>query len=293
MTRPVLSPLRRDRITASRLPVLLGQSPYGTPKTLMREMVRDHFGDPQEFVGNIVTDWGHTHEADAVIDYEMTRGVQVKHAGTGQLTLVHPDLDFLAATPDGLTVDRVVECKAPWRSLYTSIEDRPDYQIQMRLQMEVTGMPAADLAVWRPDKPLIIDTIVRDPGWLDRVLPTIEEFMAQYRATLADPEKFGPHREPLKDVRVDVEWSNAAAEWLEIDYLMDQLAARKDAAGIRLASLAPDKSARGGGLDLLRYDRKANVQWKRALADLQVTVDEDKYRGAPSKVLTIRRISTK
>ena len=49
--RPAFSPLRKDLITASRLPVVLGLSPYLTPNALMRQMVREHFGDPDEFVG--------------------------------------------------------------------------------------------------------------------------------------------------------------------------------------------------------------------------------------------------
>ena len=55
--RPTLSPLRRDRITASRLPALLGISSYTIPAALMRQMVREHFSDPDEFTGNVALDW--------------------------------------------------------------------------------------------------------------------------------------------------------------------------------------------------------------------------------------------
>ena len=34
-------------------------------------------------------------------EYELTRGFLVHHSGAAQQTLVHPVLDFLAATPGG------------------------------------------------------------------------------------------------------------------------------------------------------------------------------------------------
>lgn len=288
-----LSPLRIDRITASRLPALLGLSPYTTPVALMREMVREHFGDKPEFTGNFVTDWGHQHEAEAIAEYELTRGVQVQRSGTGQQTLVHPDLNFLAATPDGVTSDRVLECKAPWRSLYTSIAERPDYASQMRLQMEVTGLHTADLAIWRQNQPLLVDTIHRTLGWLDSVLPAVTKFLDEYRKVITDPDKAAVHREPLKDVRTDPEWAEAAVEWLEVDFLIAQLTKAREAAASRITDLSPVKPARGAGVDLLRFDRKGNVQYPRVLADLGAAVDLESYRAASSTVTSVRRIGAK
>lgn len=289
----ILSPLRIDRITASRLPVVLGISPYTSPAGLMREMVREHFGDESEFTGNIATDWGNEHEADVVAEYELTRGIQVHRSGAGQETWVHPELDFLAATPDGVTADRVVECKAPWRGLYTSIAERPDYAAQLQLQMEVTGLSKADLVIWRRGQPLTVDTLEHDPDWIGVVLPKVTKFLGEYAEVLADPDKVAAHREPPKDVRTDAEWAVQAREWLEVDYLVKQLTTAREAAAAKLFALAPDKPARGGGIDLLRFERKGTVQYPRVLADLHVAVDLDAYRGAPSQVTSIRRIGAK
>jgi len=272
---------------------VLGISPYTTPAALMREMVRDHFGDEQEFTGNFVTNWGNEHEAEVVAEYELTRGVQVYRSGTGQQTLVHPELDFLAATPDGVTADRVVECKAPWRSLYTSITERPDYAAQLQLQMEVTGLSTADLVIWRRGQPLTVDTIHRDLDWLEGVLPAIGKFLGEYAEVLADPEKSAPHREPLRDVRTDPEWIAQATEWLELDYLLKQLTTAREVAAGKLAALSPDKPARGAGVDLLRFDRRGNVQYPKVLADLGATVDLKAYRGKTSTITSVRRIGAK
>lgn len=285
-----LSPLRKDRVTASRLPPLLGISPYTTRQALLRQMVREHFDDPSEFTGNAATMWGNLQEAEIIAAYELTRGVQVFLTGAEQQTFVHPTMTYLAATPDGVTNDRVIECKAPWRALYTSIHERPDYAAQMQLQMEVLDLPAADLVIFRPRQPLLVDTLYRDRDWMESVLPAIDDFLREYWEVIDTPELCVPHREPLKDIRQDTEWTLAAREWLELDHLVKQLTEAKDAAAARLAELSPDKPARGSGVDLLRFQRKGNVQYKKVLEDFKVDVDLDKYRGRPAEVITVRRV---
>lgn len=289
--RPPLSPLRRDRITASRLPALLGLSPYTTRNALMRSMVREHFGDEEEFTGNIATDWGHLHEAEAIAEYELTVGNEVWYSGRRQHTLVHPVFDYFAATPDGLTADRIVEVKAPFRSLYSSITERPDYHAQVQLQMEVTGRDLADLVIWRPGQPVVISTVERDMTWLADQIPAVEKFLDEYQAVLDDPLLHTPHREPLRDVRTDDEWAVAAAEWLEVDYLIKQLEAAKNAAAARLRALSPDKNARGNGIDLLRYERAGSVSYKKVVDELNAAEALlEKYRGKPAEVTVIKRL---
>jgi putative phage-type endonuclease len=288
--RRTLSPLRRDRITASRLPAVLGLSPFMTPAGLMRQMVREHFGDPDEFADNPAIEWGRRHEDEVVAEYELARGVLADCIGDGQVTLLHPDLHYFAATPDGILPDRVLEVKAPWRSLYTSIDQRPDYYAQLQLQMACAEVPMADLVIWRPNEPLVVDTIEVDPKWLEDRLPVVEDFLADYRAVLADPERYTPHREPLRDVRNDGVWVEAATEWLELDHLVRRLTEARDAAANHLAALSPDKPARGGGIDLLRFERKGSVPYAKVLKDLNPTVDLDQFRGASTTVVTVRRV---
>lgn len=285
-----LSPIRVGKVTASRLPAVLGLSPYTTRSALMRSMVREYFGDTPEFVDNPATRWGKRFEAQVAAEYELTTGVALSATGQRQQTRVHPVHAWLAATPDGLTADRVVELKAPWKARWTSLADRPDHEAQLRLQMEVTGRRLGDLVVWRPDQPLSIETVTHDPDWLPGVLPAAQAFITEFWEVVADPALADPHRQPLKDVRTDDEWSAAAIEWLELDYLIEQLSGRRDAAAEILKELAPDKSARGAGVDLLRYRRRGAINHRKALADVGATVDLDAYRGPGTQVVSIRRI---
>ena len=302
MAGTLLSPLRTDRITASRLPALLGISPYVTPVGLMREMVRQHFGEEVEFTGNIATSWGSAHEADVIAEYELTRGVRVYGAGEEQRTLIHPRFDFLAATPDGVTGEKVIECKAPYRARYTSIHERPDYEVQARLQMEVAGAAFADVVIWRPGQPIVVETLDYEPDWLPSVMPAIEAFLADYRAVIGDPAAAAVHLEPLKDERTDPDWALAALDWLELKYLIEQLTAELKESETALKALSPDKPARGGGLDLLRFERIGAVNYRSAFEALTkavaaagcgVTVDPEAFRAATSQVAAVRCVDAK
>lgn len=285
-----LSTLRTDRITASRIPAVLGISPYQTRSALMREMVREHFGDPKEFTGNPATDYGTEHEADVIAEYEMLIGAPVTRTFGDQGTIVHPKHDFLAATPDAMTDEKIVECKAPWRSRYTSVAERPDYEVQIRLQMEVTGFKAGDLAIWHVDRPLIIDPVKHDPRWLKSVLPTIESFMAEFHETIGNPELAAKHREPLVDVRTDAPWVEAATEWLDLDYMVKLYEDRRTAIAERLKALSPDKPARGAGVNFMRYSRRGAVDYRRLLADLKIQADLEHYRKPAIAVTAIARV---
>ena len=98
---------------------------------------------------------------------------------------------------------------------------------------------------------------------------------------------------PRADLPGDSAPSVAAAEWMELDYLIRQLESSREAAAATLGALSPDKSARGFGIDLLRYERRGAVQYKQVLGDLKVAVDLEKYRGKSADVTTIRRIGAK
>lgn len=182
----LLSPLRAGRITGSRVSAILGLSKYSKPADVLREMVRQQLGAPDEFTGNVATAWGNEHEDDALAAYEVERAVMV-HAG--QEFVIHPEYPWLAATPDGLVgEDGMVEAKCPYRAEYMSLAERPDYAAQIQLQMECTGREWCDFLIWRPNDPLIIDRAARDRDWLPSVAPLLMQFVDDYTAALAAPE---------------------------------------------------------------------------------------------------------
>lgn len=180
-----LSPLRNGRITGSRLSGILGLSKFTTRAGVLREMVRQHLGLPEEFTGSEATEYGQLHESDAIAGYEQQTGVIVH---SKQLFVIHPFYDFLAVTVDGyVDDDGMVEAKCPWRARYRHIDDKPEHLVQVLLQLEVTGRKWCDYAVWRPRKPVDISRVVFDQGWLPSVMPRLTEFMAEFAAAIVDP----------------------------------------------------------------------------------------------------------
>lgn len=74
-----LSAERKGRITASAVGAILGLSKFATPDDVLRRMVREHFDEEKEFVGNIATRWGHDNEPQAIADSEQFCGEITAH----------------------------------------------------------------------------------------------------------------------------------------------------------------------------------------------------------------------
>lgn len=281
-----LSPLRQGRITASRMAAVIGVNKYQDSDAVLRDMVREHHGAPPEFTGNEATDWGNTHEDDAIGAYEVHAGVMVH---SGQEIALHPVHDFLAATPDGFVGDDgLVEVKCPFRARYTHWSEKPEYEAQIRLQLECTGRKWCDFVVWRQGQPIAVSRLDHDPDWLSTHLPALVEFIGRYRDTIASPELSASHLAPLVDVRADEEWQLAAWDYLDAQghaaRADEDLAAARD----RLLALSGGQPSKGCGVLVQRTERKGSIRYKDAIAQLGPDVDLELFRAPSTTVLTVR-----
>lgn len=272
-----LDPRRTGRITGSRVAAILGLSPYATRADVLREMVRQAHGLEPDFQGNVATRWGEAHESDAIALYESEHSVMT-HGG-GEL-VIHQDYDFLAVTPDSL-VDRdgMIEVKCPYRGDYTTI---PDYYVpQVQLQMAVTVRKWCDFVIWRYGQ-ITVQRIAADPDWLPSVLPTLYDFMADYREAVKEP---GAHLEPLE--REDDDWRSAAEAYRAAMAAAEAAKTASDAAKERLIELAP-AGAKGCGVTLSKATRKGSVKYADALKALAPDADLTPYMGAETTYYTVR-----
>lgn len=282
-----LSPQRVGRVTASRVPAILGVSPYGDRDSVMREMVRERLGLPSEFTGNIATEWGTDHEPEAITEYEKYRGVMVHNA---QVFVVHRSIDYLGCTPDGLIGETgMVEAKCPYRAGYTSIEERPDYYEQIQHQLEVLDREWCDFVVWRPSG-LAVSRVGRDPGWWANRGDHLDAFIAEYEDIIYDTDRHQPFMDDADQtpVRDDFDWQMAALEYLEARAAADRAEKAREAARATLITLAGGEPARGAGVALSVDDRRGAVDYKRLLAEHLPTVDLESYRKPSSVVTTVR-----
>lgn len=283
-----LSPHRRGRITGSRIGAILSLSPYQSRADVLRAMVRQWHGYPDEFQGNIATSWGIHHEAVAITEYERFRAV-LTHGG--QRFVIHPEHDFLGASPDGLIGDDgLVEIKCPYRSNYIDISQRPDYETQIRLQLECTQRRWGDFCVWSPQG-IHVSRVEHDPDWLPSILDELISFLDEFETIIDEPERSRPHLTPLVDQRTDEEWQLAATDYL--DALVELKDAERTVAVARDAvlKLADGRPVRGAGVSVSHSSRKGSVDLKAAVADLAPTADLESYRGAGKTVSTVRAVA--
>jgi len=134
---------RKSKVTGSMVGAILGVNPWSTPDDAMRTMVRSHFGAESEFTGNIATEYGTLHEASAQRDFEMMNAMNVQEVGF----IVHPELDWLGASPDGLLGDdAVLEIKCPFgkrhdiEPVFKSAIEQPHYYAQTMIKRSVVNV---------------------------------------------------------------------------------------------------------------------------------------------------------
>lgn len=276
---------RSGRITGSRVGAILGLSRYASADDVLREMVREFFGYEREFRGNAATEWGNSNEDRAIAEYEDVTGHLVVSSGF----VVHPELPWLGASPDGLIdSDGLIECKCPYSGKITPIADRPDYYAQIQLQLSCTGRQWCDFYTWT-EGDSVCERVEHDPDWLPSVLPELEAFYERYKAAI-ESEEDNPHLQPLEVERTDDAWIS-----LERDYskALEELEAAKDrvdSAKQRIIEAANGVKTRGQQFMAFPVKKDGSISYAKAIKDLCPGADLEKYRGKPSEFWTIRKI---
>jgi putative phage-type endonuclease len=128
-----------NRITSSTAAAVLGLDPYRGPLAAYRSIVAR-----KPHKDNWYTSWGTDNEARARTAYEVATGNLVQTTGFW----VHHEHDWLGASPDGLIdADGMLELKCP-QQVHEFIPIQ--YEIQMAVQMIVTGRKWCDFFSWTP-----------------------------------------------------------------------------------------------------------------------------------------------
>jgi len=111
-------------------------NPYSNKK----EFIYKKCNKGKSFTGSIATRWGQKYEPVATEIYEKHNKLQVLEFGL----MPHPTLEWLGASPDGITDKNVMlEIKCPFRRKITGIPPFY-YWIQVQIQLEVCGLKYCD-----------------------------------------------------------------------------------------------------------------------------------------------------
>lgn len=269
---------RKGRITGSAIGAILGLSPFATPDDVLRRMVREYHGEESEFKGNIATEHGVQNEPKAVADFVMQYD-EVEEAPF----VVHPDFDWLGASPDGyIGEDGLLEVKCPFSKRHStegdfvSIADQQHYYAQIQYQLFCTGRKWCKFYQWSPYGDMV-EHVNFDPTFIERTMPLLREFYDRYLQ----------EREPENAWRyIDggdlVQKYKAAKAALEV--AQSELEEAKQA----LIDATNGEGGKVGDLNVTKTNRQGSIAYAKAVKELLPNADLEKWRGKPSEYWVIK-----
>lgn len=258
----------------------------------MRRMVRSYHGAESEFEGNIATEYGKFHEEYALADFELNMGLYVSEAGKDEVFYIHPDNDWLGATPDGRIYNKDgehgVEIKCPFGKrndkdpIFKTSQEQPQYVAQMQYQMYCSGTVSVYFYQWTASGSLV-EVVPFDQQFIDDTLPQLKSFYDQY--LVEREENFQQYLDPLT---TEIPESLAADEYKLAKIDMEAAKEKMDLAKEQLVKMANGKRSRIGGLLVYQIERKGSVSYAKVVKDNCPEVDLFEYTGKPSVIWAVK-----
>jgi len=273
---------RKGRVTGSAVGAILDIDPNLKRAEIMRRMVRQYHGAPSEWDGNIATQWGITHEMEAVEDLQAHLGQVI----TPATFVVHPEMNWLGASPDGYVGDDFnVEIKCPFGLRadeppveFKSVEDQPHYHAQMQVQMLCAGRSKCYFWQWTPrDAKLIV--VDYDPQFIAETLPKLREFYMEFLAACDEPDDY------LEEARVIIDTPRALQMVAEYNDVIDAIAKaedRKKELLEKMVEMSKGRNAIFGGRKLTKTEKKGSISYAQAIKVLAPGANLEPWRGKPS-----------
>jgi putative phage-type endonuclease len=268
---------RANRITGSAIGAILGLSPFATPADVMRRMVRDYHGQPSEFKGNVATEHGTNNEPNALADFVMQYDAVVECG-----FYVHPDFEWLGASPDGLIGDDgLLEIKCPYSkrhdaSGFVSIDEQQHYLAQIQYQLFCTGRKWTKFYQWSPYGDMV-EHINFNPLFIEETLPVLRKFYEDYLEQRKPENAWryidgGDLVQRYKMAKAAVEVANA------------ELEEAKQA----LIDATDGKGGKVGDVNVTLAKRQGSIAYAKAVKDLLPDADLEAYRGKESEYWVVK-----
>ena len=166
---------RKNAITASDIPTVLGENSYKTPWNLFLDKCN---ATEKPFIGNDATRWGNHYEDIAIEKYSELKNKHVLSFGL----LIHKDYPWLGGSPDGITTDGILlEVKCPLKRKIVHGEVPHHYLSQVLLNLEICDLEVAHFIEFVPGNSddsyeINIVEVLRDREWFRTNLDKIKEF---------------------------------------------------------------------------------------------------------------------
>lgn len=284
-----LSKERKGRITGSSVGAILGLSPFMKPADVMRRMVREWHDAEPEFKGNVATEYGHKKEPVAMLDYEM---YHASEALFDSGFFIHPEYDWLGATPDALIGDNgVLEIKCPYGLRNTDapvrfkpLLDKPHYFAQIQIEMACSHRMFSHFYQWCENGDSL-EEVAYSQTWFNENLPKLQEFYDAYLIEREFPA-CQRHLEPRHKEQDDRLITDLVIRHAEIAQLLSELEGEKKALSTEIIARCGERESLVAGHKISRVVRKGNVQYNK-IPEL-AGVDLEQYRGTDSVYWTIK-----
>lgn len=274
---------RVGRITGSIAGGVLGLSPWQTPESILRHMVRAYHGAPSEFIGNPATEHGTKHERQAMLCFMRKTGLHVEDVG------FLPYDTWLGASPDGLTDDgAVLELKTPFScrkgKAFKPLSEQPHYAAQIYLEMLASGRKSAYFAQYRPpfgdpfsqdyiEEDMLIERVEWCDSWWTENEPKLRAFYELYMSELDNRT----HLDPLR-IELDSDEARRIADRIgEIQDAIHNLEEEKKSHIEKLVLLSGGVDARIGSRLLTKTKDSKSVAYAKAIKEIAPNADLSKW----------------
>lgn len=266
---------RRNGIGSSDAPIVMGVSPWTTPRELWQNKVygKDARAD------NPSMKRGRDLEEKARQEFEKIVGTLVAPD-----ILIHPEINWMRASLDGIDCSKkvMVELKCPGKedhALAVGNKVPEKYWPQVQHQLEVAGLDDMYYFSFDGRKGAVVE-VRRDQDYIDSLLEKEEKFwdmvLSKTPPELTDRD--------FICMEGNEEWRILADEYLAIKALQD----REESTRGRLKSLSQGRSAKGHGISLQRQICEGAVDYS-AIPELK-GLDLSMYRKKSFEKMVIRSI---
>ena len=270
---------RMQGIGASDAPVIMGETPFKTPRKLWSIKT----GRRQEDPAGPAARRGRELERFARHAYERQTGIQME-----PLCLVHEKFQWMRASLDGLSFDgsTLLEIKCPLslRDRASAQEGRipSQYHAQLQHQLEVSGAERAHYWSFHGTDGILIE-IRPDREYAKRLVEAESAFWQLVKENrwpeLADEEL---------DLSADPKWRHAALRYREVRRQLESAAFEEHKLRATLERMATARRTHGCGVEVLKSSRKGAVDYA-AVPEIR-GVNLEPYRKPPVAVMKINFI---
>jgi putative phage-type endonuclease len=272
---PAWLAIRKRCITATDIPVIMGESPFKTPFQLFEEKLGYR----------IVEETPAMREGTRLEPYARAKLQELFQVELNAAVCFHAHIPWHMASLDAIDEEDnflcEIKCSKKFYDHSKNYHDLgpsrsvPDHVMpQLQWQMHVTGVDHMYYYAFDGADGILIP-IVRDNSYINQAIEKAKEFKLCLDSL--EPPPLTP-RDIVR--REDHEWWQLATDWKDAKMDLKKAELREATLRNSLIELAGESCAEGGGVKVTRYPRKSSIDYK-AVPQLK-DVDLESYRKPPS-----------